>query len=86
MAKVELEGEFCELRHYEVLRSSRHTRFAGIFPRMRRILILLFCVMAFSATFLLVGCLGGGSQAKKAGISSTLLIVRSTLLISRALT
>jgi hypothetical protein len=34
---------------------------------MRRILILLFCVMAFSATFLLVGCLGGGSQGQEGG-------------------
>jgi hypothetical protein len=34
----------------------------GILPRMRQILTLLLCVMTFSATFLLVGCAGGGSQ------------------------
>jgi hypothetical protein len=34
---------------------------------MRRILILLLCVMAFSATFLLVGCAGGGSQGQEGG-------------------
>jgi hypothetical protein len=34
---------------------------------MRRIQILLPCVMAFSATFLLVGCAGGGSQGQEGG-------------------
>ena len=42
------------------------------------ILTLLLCVMTFSATFLLVGCAGGGSQGQ-AG-------VRTPLLISRTLT
>jgi hypothetical protein len=36
----------------------------GILPRMRQILTLLLCVMTFSATFLLVGCAGGGSQGQ----------------------
>ena len=31
---------------------------------MRQILTLLLCVMTFSATFLLVGCAGGGSQGQ----------------------
>jgi hypothetical protein len=34
---------------------------------MRRIQILLPCIMAFSATFLLVGCAGGGSQGQEGG-------------------
>jgi hypothetical protein len=34
---------------------------------MRRILMLLLCVMALSASFLLVGCLGGGSQGQEGG-------------------
>ena len=48
-------------------RFGRHRpRSDGIFPRMRRILILLLCVMAFSATLLLVGC-AGGSQGQEGG-------------------
>jgi hypothetical protein len=51
-----------------ILGSSRRTRLNGIFPGMRgRILILLLCVMAFSATFLVVGCSGGGSQGQEGG-------------------
>jgi hypothetical protein len=60
--------EFCKLRHDGVLRSSRCTRFDGNFPGMRRILILLLCFMALSATFfLVVGCSGGGSQGQEGG-------------------
>jgi len=55
-----VEGAFSEVR------IKYHSRSDGMFPRMRQIpilLLLLLCVVALAAIFLVTGCTDSGSQA-----------------------